>query len=231
MRVWLLLVLPSVLCASLALPAAEVPTATVEGTVAYQPDAKRRWRYSRYYIADPKNGALAESVVALRIPRKMRAPAAKSAVTHTIDQVDFRFTPETIAIRLGDKVRFTNNDGRLHNVQTRDGLKPFNFNLSADDEMFHTFLRAGGTRKPIRLGCALHGGMKAWIFVFDHPWHQLTVKDGKYRFENVPPGEYELRMAHPAGELSWKKKITVAPNDKLHLDIHVSPDNLKDKNS
>ena len=71
--------------------------------------------------------------------------------------------------------------------------------------------------------------MRAWIYIFDHPWHQLTVKDGKYRFDNIPPGEYELRMVHPAGELFWKKEITLAPNETLRLDIHISPDNLKDK--
>ena len=153
MRVSFLLFLPSVLFPSIALPAAEAPAsgATIEGTVSYHPDAKRRWRYSRYYIADEKTGALAESIVALRVPRKTTIPVAKSVITHTVDQIDFRFTPETIAIRLGDKVRFTNNDDRLHNVQTHDGLKPFNFNLNPDGEHFHTFLRAGGTRKPIRL--------------------------------------------------------------------------------
>jgi len=220
----------SVLQASLLLQAADTATsgATIRGTVTYQPDPERRWRYSRYYIADTKTGALSESVVALRVPRTTKKPAAPRVHTHKIDQIDFQFAPETSVMRLTDKIRFTNSDNRLHNIRTNDGLRPFNFNLNADNEHIQTFARAGGTRKPIRIGCALHGGMRAWIYVFDHPWYFLTQEKGTYVLNHVPAGEYELRAVHPAGDLTWKKKITVRATDKLQIDIRLSPDHLKE---
>jgi len=225
-----LFVLVALLSATTSLWSADSPRGTtIQGTVSYHPDPARRWRYSRYYIDDTKTGALAESVVALRVPRAAKRPAAARAKTHTIDQIDFRFTPETSVMRLNDKMRFTNSDNRLHNIRTNDGLRPFNFNLNTDNEHIQTFARAGGTRKPIRIGCALHGGMRAWIYVFDHPWYHLTTKDGKYVLKHVPAGQYELRAVHPAGGLTWKKKITVREHQTLQIDIPLSPANLKDK--
>jgi hypothetical protein len=43
-------------------------TGIVEGIVRYQPDAKRPWKFSRYYVQTAKNGSLAEAVVALEGP-------------------------------------------------------------------------------------------------------------------------------------------------------------------
>jgi hypothetical protein len=52
-----------------ALSADEPPTkaglGVIEGTVTNQPDARRPWRYSRYYVKQAKTGELAEAVVAL----------------------------------------------------------------------------------------------------------------------------------------------------------------------
>jgi plastocyanin len=202
------------------------PPAVVEGVIHYDPDPKRPWRYSRYYVANRKTGELAEAVVCLSgkslsglAPREKREEA-------TIDQKDYRFTPETIAIRAGDAVRFTNSDTSIHNVMTGDGIDPFNVNIQKDDSHTQTFRRAGGIKRPIRLGCAYHSTMQAWIFVFDHPYYAVTEADGKFRFENVPPGEYTLDVMHPSGGLLLSQKITLDAGQTLQQNVHVSPDNL-----
>src|SRR5262245_4015117 len=38
------------------------PSGAIEGIVTYQADSARPWRYSRYYIKDPRQGQLAEAV-------------------------------------------------------------------------------------------------------------------------------------------------------------------------
>ena len=86
-----------------------------------------------------------------------------------MDQKDFRFVPETLAIRAGDSVKFTNSDSSTHNVFTRNDLHPFDITLGGEDEQTETFSRAGGSRRPVVLGCHFHGSMRAWIFIFDHP--------------------------------------------------------------
>ena len=73
---------------------------TIEGAVTYRADAKRPWRYARYYVKNAKSGELAEAVVALRGKSLEKSkPAAPATVK--IDQKDFQFVPELVAIRHG----------------------------------------------------------------------------------------------------------------------------------
>ena len=202
--------------------------ATVEGTITYERDRKRSWRYQRYYVKGRNKGPLAEAVVALsplvRNPVFTKNRVSKSR-THLVDQKDFRFTPETIAIRAGDRVKFTNSDGALHNVFSPSKIHRFDVNLRKGNDNIQTFDRAGGTAEPARLRCAFHSSMQAWIYVFDHPYYQVTQVDGRFQFKNVPPGRYELVMVHPSGELKVVKQLTVAAAKTIRLDVRVSPDN------
>ena len=66
----------------------------------------------------------------MRLSRTNKQAADAEPATTVIDQKDFRFIPETVAIRAGDSVKFTNSDPQLHNVRTSDGsstakTKPF----------------------------------------------------------------------------------------------------------
>jgi plastocyanin len=194
----------------------------IEGTVSYHVDPARPWRYARYYVKRASNGELAEAVVALRA--RPVSVAARQLQTVTIDQQNFQFTPETIAVRRGDSVRFTNADGATHNVQTASDLAAFNVTMVAGDEHTVRLDRAGGIREPITIGCVFHSAMRAWIFVFDHPWYELTPASGKFRLAAVPPGSYELEMVHPAGALRWRKRVEIQPGQTLQVDIRVSAD-------
>jgi plastocyanin len=202
-------------------------TGTVEGVVTYQPDPARPWRYARYYVKDRKTGRLAEAVVALNGPGLKvdadrdppKAPAA------TIDQKDFQFVPETVAVRAGDRVKFTNSDPGTHNVQTFNELGSFNVNMPAGGEHVETFKQAGGVHRPFRIGCVYHSAMRAWVFVFDHPHFQITAAGGRFELKDVPEGKYTLELAHPAGLLRWGQEIEVKPGQTTHVDIALSPDN------
>lgn len=198
--------------------------AVIEGRVIYEADPKRRWRYGRYYIKDRKKGELAEAVVGLRGKPLKDFPAPTENQTWNMDQKDVRFTPETLAIRAGDRVKFTNSDRQVHNINTNSPLVRFDRTISGDQEAVQTFDRAGGVKRPILLGCKLHSAMRAWIFVFDHPYFELTGADGSFRFEDVPPGEYRLEMSHPAGGLQRTRSITVKPGERKRLEIRVSPE-------
>ena len=199
----------------------------VEGTVTYERDRKRPWRYQRYYVKGRNEGPLAEAVVALvpteKSPAFSHSRPPKSRL-YSIDQKDFRFTPETIAIRVGDRVKFTNSDGALHNVHSRSKVQRFDINLRRGNENIQTFDTAGGIEEPVRLRCVFHASMQAWIYVFDHPYYQVTAKDGRFRLPNVPAGRYELVVVHPSGELRSVRKINVTADKSLRLDVRISPD-------
>ena len=209
---------------------ADDPAGSIEGTVSYEADSQRPWRYGRYYVHDSDTGALAEAVVCLTAKSLSGLQPRDEPAEFVMDQKDYRFVPETIAIRAGDRVRFTNGDPAAHNVYTGDGSDPFNVTMAVDGSHEQTIRRAGGIRRPIRIGCTFHSTMQAWIFVFDHPFYFVTAEDGRFRFEGVPPGDYTLDVVHPAGQLAWKTSITVADGDALVQDVRFTPDHLdKDK--
>jgi plastocyanin len=197
-------------------------TGAIEGTVSYQADPNRPWRYARYYVKQLKTGELAEAVVALRA--KATSDAVRQPQTIVVDQQNFQFLPETVAIRRGDSVKFTNADQATHNVQSSSDFISFNANMAGGGEHTVRFERAGGISQPAKVGCVFHSAMRAWIFAFDHPWFQVTPTSGKFRLSDVPAGQYELEMVHPAGELRWRKRVEVKAGETLRIDIRVSPD-------
>src|SRR5439155_26689580 len=118
-----------------------------EGTVTYRADPARPWRYERYYVKQPRTGELAETVVALRA--KPVTDAARQPQTIVIDQQNFQFTPETVVLRRGDSVKFTNADQATHNVQSSSEIAAFNVNMPGGGEHTVRFDRAGGVRQPV----------------------------------------------------------------------------------
>ena len=114
----------------------------------------------------------------------------------------------------------------MHNISTSNDLHPFDITLGHDDDAVETFPRAGGLRRPIVLGCKFHGSMRAWIYVFDHPWYQITAADGGFTFNDVPAGTYQLELVHSAGQLRWNQRIEVAAGQTQQVAIKLSPDHL-----
>jgi plastocyanin len=148
----------------------------------------------------------------------------RAAETVVIDQQNFQFQPETVAIRKGDSVKFTNADAATHNVQASSDIATFNATMAEGGEHAVKFERAGGIRQAVQVGCVFHSAMRAWVFVFDHPWYQVTPTSGKFRLADVPPGSYDLEMAHMAGGLRWRKRVEVKAGETVRVDIGVSGD-------
>ena len=198
-------------------------TGSIQGTVKYIADSQRPWRLGRYYIRNLKSGELAEAVVAIS-RRGLKGPDEKrEPVTAVVDQKDFQFTPETTAIRGGDRVRFLNNDDHTHNVRTSHPKQSFNVSMPVGSEHTETFKAAGGISQPYRIDCVFHTAMQSWIFVFDNPWYQVTAADGKFHMKNVPAGEYRFDAVHPAGDLRIRQTIQVVAGETTTLDIRLQP--------
>ncbi len=196
----------------------------IEGTVTYRADTKRPWRYGRYYIKEASTGELAEAVVALRGKKLSGSAAPTEPASVTIDQKNFQFVPETVIVRVGDAVTFTNSDDAEHNVRASARIADFNVTVGRGQSYTVTCDKAGGVKDPIEVGCVFHSAMRAWVFVFDHQFLQLTGVELKFRLDCVPAGKYELEIRHPAGELRWRQEVDVRAGETLPVDIAVSPD-------
>ena len=69
--------------------------------------------------------------------------------------------------------------------------------------------------------------MQSWIFVFDHPWFQVTAANGKFLMDDVPAGEYRFETVHPAGDLRNRQTIQVVAGETTTLDIRLQPSTAK----
>ena len=44
--------------------------------------------------------------------------------------------------------------------------------------------------------CNVHAEMSAFVAVFDNPYFVVTLKDGNFKIDNIPPGNYTLKTWH-----------------------------------
>ncbi len=204
-------------------PIASERTGTVRGTVVYVADPAHPWRLGRYYIKNAKSGQLAEAVVAVSNRGLKSTDEDRAPVTVVVDQKDFQFTPETTAIQAGDHVRFLNSDNHTHNVKTASPKFSFNVTMPVGSEHTETFEFGGGIGRPYQIDCVFHSAMRAWVYVFDHPWFQVTPANGSFVLENVPAGEYRLEVAHPAGGLRHRETIEVIAGETLEVEVQLHP--------
>ena len=202
----------------------------LHGTVQYQTDTEKPWRFARYYVHGVEK-FLAESIIELvPVGDKNLFPNQSERIskTHLMDQENFMFIPETLAIQLGDKVRFKNSEEAFHNVMCLNDKPPYNVNLAKNQEHIHQPKVAKGAQDPLNIRCVFHGAMKGWIFVFKHQYFKQTDKSGTFHFTNFPEGTYKLRIAHPSGGLyleTEERKLTqsiITP-----WNIILTPEHLK----
>jgi plastocyanin len=119
-------------------------------------------------------------------------PAPPDAIAKMI-QKNKTFTPHVLPIRVGASVDFPNFDPIFHNAFS-------NYN----GQLFDVGLYPPGTSRRVRFArpgvvrvfCNIHAAMSAVIVVLNTPYFVATLKNGNYQLDNVPAGEYSLRVFH-----------------------------------
>jgi plastocyanin len=132
-----------------------------------------------------------------------------------MDQHNETFVPHLLAIMTGTTVDFPNSDKFYHNVFSLS--KPARFDLgryAAGRSRSIRFDRPG----IVRVFCDIHSHMNAFILVFGHPYFAITDVQGRYRIDNVPPGNYGV-VAWNEGNASEAKPVTVPDGGAAELDF------------
>lgn len=111
------------------------------------------------------------------------------------DQQGCRFLPRILAAQVDQPIRFLNSDPLAHNVHglpTR--ARPWNFSLGLKGTS--RMLRVGAEEVGIEIKCDIHGWMRSYLSVFDHPYFALSAADGTFTLADVPPGQYTVAAWH-----------------------------------
>jgi plastocyanin len=111
-----------------------------------------------------------------------------------MDQEKLTFKPKVLPILVGTTVKCPNSDTVQHNVfSPPNSAKTFNLGLYPPGQSKDVKFEKVGV---VPLLCNVHAEMSGFIVVLPNPYYALTDKDGKYKIENVPPGEYKLSFWH-----------------------------------
>lgn len=142
-------------------------------------------------VVSPTNRGVRDVIVALAdAPREGWARRGPKQLV--LDNRDCRFDPHVAAVMLGDTIVARNSDATLHTTHFYGALRG---NLSMPRQGMRV-LRVPQRPGMISILCDVHGWMKAYIAVHDHPFYEVTDRDGTFRIEGVPPGDYIMEAWH-----------------------------------
>ena len=162
-----------------------------------------------------KNGmpALDAAVFATPISSGINTkPLAKAPGKAVIDQVNKEFVPVLSVIQTGTSVVFPNRDNIRHHVYSFSPAKMFELKLYSGQPAAPIIFDKPGI---IVLGCNIHDWMISYVVVVDTPYFGKTDASGMVRLDELPPGEYELKIWHyrasSPNEITAIRKLTLTP--------------------
>jgi len=111
-----------------------------------------------------------------------------------IDQPCCRFIPHVVVAQEGQNMIIKNSAPVPHNAKW----------VSRNNGEINPLIPSGGMYKvqeplkaerfPINVECSIHPWMKAYVWVFSHPYFAVTDDDGNFEIKNVPVLNGKLRL-------------------------------------
>jgi plastocyanin len=162
-------------------------------------------------VSDGSGKPVADAVVTVRPSSAAAAPpAAGKSVRRIIDQRNLVFVPYLQVVHPGDELVFRNSDSTYHHVYSFSPVRALEFVLAPGQSSPPLRLDKAGA---IAVGCNIHDQMIAYVYVTDAPRFAQTGTSGRVAFEDVPAGDYEVRV--------WQPRLrpgTPEPRQRVSLD-------------
>ena len=160
------------------------------------------------HVVDKQGRPPADAVVFARPGGTVAPSPSRTAI---INQVNQKFEPRVSVLAKGTTVSFPNKDDIKHHVYSFSPPKVFQLKL------YHgvtaapvTFDKAG----LVVLGCNIHDGMIAYVYVVDAPYFALTDATGTVQLTSLPTGDYALQSWH----YQMSDDDTATPPGTLHVE-------------
>ena len=140
-----------------------------------------------------KGGGLKNAVVF--IAEIDRGLAIDKTLKRRLDHRHCRFVPPVLSLSVWQVLELTSTDRVVYRTRA----------LRDDETVFEVALPLKNMRIDKRLtrpglvhleSAAAHPWMRAWVHVFEHPYHAVTGDKGGFEIESVPPGTYRLVAWH-----------------------------------
>jgi plastocyanin len=155
------------------------------------------------------HGKLVADAVILATPLDPRNALRAKPPQDAVDQVDKQFVPYVKTVFAGSRVRFPNSDHIRHQVYSFSAAKKFELPLYGGTDAQPVVFDKPGV---VVLGCNIHDWMVGYIYVSDTPFFAKTEVAGTATIDNLPPGDYSVRVWHPSmaqGEETTARQVTL----------------------
>ena len=131
-----------------------------------------------------------------------------------IDQQDCHYIPHALVIQVGQDLAVKNGDMTLHNIHTLGEANPtWNVAQAAQNMISKHKFDKEEVLLPIK--CDVHGWMRSFIAVLNHPFGTVSTEGGKYELK-LPAGKFEITAIH---EKYGKQTMMVEVKDNDHTPI------------
>ncbi len=134
---------------------------------------------------------------------KHKAPSTPVVVT----QEGCVYRPHLIGAMVGQPVAIKNKDKTMHNVHAYIGKETW-FNRSQPKgapDIVET--DTGEAGEIFELKCNVHSWMHSYLPITDHPFFDVSDKDGSFEIKKLPAGTYTLEAWHPKFGLKSSKVV------------------------
>jgi plastocyanin len=175
----------------------------------------------RILVKDHHGKLVADAVVLATSTDPKSAQRLKPPLD-AIDQVDKQFVPYVKPVFVGSKVRFPNSDHVRHQVYSFSPAKKFELPLYGGTDAPPVVFDKPGV---VVLGCNIHDWMVGYIYVSETPFFAKTEAAGTATIEDMPPGEYTVRVWHPSmehGEETTARRVTLSTDGPTNLEWELS---------
>ena len=134
-----------------------------------------------------------------------------------LDQKGCMYEPRVLAVMTGQSYEVHNEDQTIHNVHPMPRVnRPWNKSEPIGDPPIEANFTKPELAIPI--ACNIHPWMRAYMFVFAHPYFAITPKTGAFTLKGIPPGTYTIE--------AWQERfgtedqtITLGPSESKSLDF------------
>lgn len=135
-----------------------------------------------------------------------------------LDNNGCRFEPHIALLRPSQTLIAGNSDPIGHNtniqpISTQNSAKNFNLPPGAKEPYKFNVEET----LPVSVVCNVHGWMKSYVVVKDHPYVGVSDADGKLVIANVPAGEWTFRFWHEESGYLREVAVGTAKSDKKGL--------------
>ena len=135
-----------------------------------------------------------------------------------INQENCRYSTHVMGVQAGQDIKISNSDNLLHNINASP-TENRGFNISQPRAGIESTQRFAVAEVMVPVRCDVHGWMRAYIGVVDHPYFAVSGPDGSFTIPDVPAGEYTAETWHEVyGTMSASVTVTAQGTASITFD-------------